>query len=125
MCCLIPSRLLHYPGTISSELAKLQRLEFVAFGGNKIGGSLPTELGLLTNMLLFSAYKNVLTGTLPTELGKLTAATLLSVRDNIITGQIPTQLGLVTFVADVQSKPAGKQSDWHHTARVVQLGVGL
>ena len=71
-------------GTIPSELASLQRLDYLNLASNSLGGPVPSFLGALTTLQsgLMLGY-NSLVGTLPFELSALLSLTGFSINNNL------------------------------------------
>ncbi|KAK6129865.1 hypothetical protein DH2020_036383 [Rehmannia glutinosa] len=97
-------------GPISSDLGKLESLQFLALHDNNLYGAIPPELGNCTqlqSMLLTMLQRNVpyvlvkvtflqgnyLSGLIPSELGNLSQLESLDVSSNSLSGSIPASLG--------------------------------
>lgn len=61
----------HLDSTLSSDIAKLERLEFLDLTNSGFRGPIPSELGSLTNLKFLFFADNNFSSTVPSELGNL------------------------------------------------------
>ncbi|KAK9664444.1 hypothetical protein RND81_14G042500 [Saponaria officinalis] len=77
-------------------LSNSTQLNFLAFDGNLIEGSIPNSIGNLSKVLskLYMG-SNHIHGTIPSTISQLTGLTLLNMSYNEISGPIPSQISLL------------------------------
>ena len=80
-------------GTITAELANLDKLKWLFLHGNDLTGEIPTELAGLANLERLYLNGNELTGVIPKEMGNLAMLERLYLHGNDLTGDIPPELG--------------------------------
>ncbi|KAK6129836.1 hypothetical protein DH2020_036422 [Rehmannia glutinosa] len=80
-------------GPISSDLGKLESLQFLALHDNNLYGAIPPELGNCTQLQSIFLQGNYLSGLIPSELGNLSQLESLDVSSNSLSGSIPASLG--------------------------------
>lgn len=88
-------------GSLSSELAVLDSLQFVSLFDNSIGGTLPIELGLLTGLERLDISKNNVVGEIPREIGNLKSLRHLDLSRNNLIGSIPVEFAQLTYMDDL------------------------
>ncbi|XP_059630664.1 LRR receptor-like serine/threonine-protein kinase EFR isoform X2 [Cornus florida] len=81
-----------FEGTIPRDIGKLQKLEDIYLGRNKITGTIPHSLGNISSLLLLAMENNYIQGEMPPELGQLSSLMALNFGDNQLTGVIPQQI---------------------------------
>ncbi|KAK4357865.1 hypothetical protein RND71_023475 [Anisodus tanguticus] len=87
-------------GPISSDIGKLDHLQFLSLHGNNFYGNIPPELGNCTELKSISLQGNYLSGLIPDELGKLSKLEKLDLSSNSLSGNIPASLGkLINLVS--------------------------
>ena len=79
------------------------RVIYIGFYSNYLGGSLPSSLGNLTNLQQLNLTFNHISGSIPSSLGNLTNLTFLSLSFNQFTGNIPSQLGNLTNLQSLET----------------------
>ena len=80
-------------GPIPPELASLALLEWLSLGSNQLSGPIPVELAALSKLRVLQLSRNQLTGPIPAELGSLSNLRRLALSQNQLTGPIPSSLG--------------------------------
>ncbi|KAL3651000.1 LRR receptor-like serine/threonine-protein kinase FEI 2 [Castilleja foliolosa] len=80
-------------GPISSEIGKLESLQFLALHDNNLYGTIPSELGNCTQLQSLFLQGNYLSGLVPSELGNLSQLEFLDLSSNSLSGSIPGSLG--------------------------------
>ncbi|XP_059306272.1 LRR receptor-like serine/threonine-protein kinase FEI 1 [Lycium ferocissimum] len=83
-------------GPISSDIGKLDHLQFLSLHGNNFYGNIPPELGNCTELKSLSLQGNYLNGVIPDELGNLSKLEKLDLSSNSLSGNIPASLGKLT-----------------------------
>ncbi|XP_060179636.1 LRR receptor-like serine/threonine-protein kinase FEI 1 [Lycium barbarum] len=89
---------LRLSGPISSDIGKLDHLQFLSLHGNHFYGNIPPELGNCTELKSLSLQGNYLSGVIPDELGNLSKLEKLDLSSNSLSGNIPASLGKLTNV---------------------------
>ncbi|XP_047966850.1 LRR receptor-like serine/threonine-protein kinase FEI 1 [Salvia hispanica] len=80
-------------GPISSDLGKLESLQFLALHDNNLYGAIPPELGNCTQLQSVFLQGNYLSGFIPGELETLSQLQNLDLSSNSLSGSIPASLG--------------------------------
>jgi hypothetical protein len=80
-------------GPISSDIGKLDRLQFLALHDNNFYGAIPPALGNCTALLSLFLQGNYLSESVPSELGNLLELERLDISSNSLSGSIPSSLG--------------------------------
>ncbi len=84
-------------GSLSGEIAKLERLEKLHINGAVFNdSSIPEELGELTELRELSLKQCGLTGEIPESLGNLKKLVILDLENNLLEGSIPDCIGKLT-----------------------------
>ncbi|XP_047341064.1 LRR receptor-like serine/threonine-protein kinase FEI 2 isoform X2 [Impatiens glandulifera] len=86
-------------GSISSDIGKLDNLEFLALHNNNFYGPIPPELANCTKLRSLYLQGNYFSGSIPSELGNLSTLENLDVSSNILSGAIPQTLGKLDKLA--------------------------
>lgn len=79
-------------GPISSDIGKLENLQFLALYDNNFYGNIPPELGDCMKLKSLYLQGNYLSGVVPYELGNLTELLNLDISSNSLGGKIPPSL---------------------------------
>ncbi|KAL8154490.1 hypothetical protein AgCh_000012 [Apium graveolens] len=79
-------------GSISSDIGKLENLQFLALYDNNLYGNIPPELGSCTKLQSLYLQGNYLSGVVPNELGNLTELLNLDISSNSLGGNLPPSL---------------------------------
>ncbi|CAK9184275.1 unnamed protein product [Ilex paraguariensis] len=86
-----------FEGILPTSITNLSsQLTFLTFGGNKIGGSIPSEISNLFHLNALDMNTNFLRGNLPASIGMHTNLQIFLVGANQLTGEIPSSLGNIT-----------------------------
>ncbi|XP_039142787.1 probable LRR receptor-like serine/threonine-protein kinase At3g47570 [Dioscorea cayenensis subsp. rotundata] len=84
-------------GTLPSSVVNLSTtLQILAIGYNRMTGSLPSGIQNLINLISLDVSTCNLRGEIPAEIGKLSNLQWLGLSSNKFTGQIPTSIGNLT-----------------------------
>ncbi|CAI9095368.1 OLC1v1031307C1 [Oldenlandia corymbosa var. corymbosa] len=75
-------------GSLSSEIASLNKLRVLSLHSNELTGVIPPEIGKLSNLELLLLNSNNLNGVLPLPLSNCTKLTVLTLRGNFLTGDL-------------------------------------
>lgn len=86
-------RYMDMPGTIPSDINKLENLKYLHFGGNRFIGTIPSEIGDLSKLEILMLFSNQLTGELPNSLGNLSKLFWLFISNNFFEGSFPLTMG--------------------------------
>ncbi|GFP81567.1 LRR receptor-like serine/threonine-protein kinase fei 1 [Phtheirospermum japonicum] len=88
-------------GPISSEIGKLESLQFLALHDNNLYGTIPSELGNCTQLQSLFLQGNYLSGLIPSELGNLSQLEFLDLSSNSFSGSIPDSLGKLSKLSSL------------------------
>ncbi|KAH7860200.1 hypothetical protein Vadar_010547 [Vaccinium darrowii] len=88
-------------GSIPPEWAST-KLDFMAFGVNRLSGTIPKYLGRITTLKTLSLESNMFNGTVPAELGNLVNLQLFNLNSNNLTGELPKELNNLINLREVR-----------------------
>ncbi|TYI93546.1 hypothetical protein E1A91_D02G142800v1 [Gossypium mustelinum] len=76
-----------------SSLIRLQNLNFLDLGSNRLTGFIPQEISGCRNLTFLDLHSNSIGGTLPLSLSKLISLQFVDFSDNLIEGTLSSSLG--------------------------------
>ncbi|KAK8309702.1 hypothetical protein V6Z12_D02G141100 [Gossypium hirsutum] len=76
-----------------SSLIRLQNLNFLDLGSNRLTGFIPQEISGCRNLTFLDLHSNSIGGTLPLSLSKLISLQFVHFSDNLIEGTLSSSLG--------------------------------
>ncbi|DAD49375.1 TPA_asm: hypothetical protein HUJ06_031797 [Nelumbo nucifera] len=85
-----------FEGPIPMETMKLDELQELRVGKNKLNGTIPTDIGLLSNLRILELQENQFHGPIPSSIGKLTMLQELNLQKAGLNSSIPDELGFCT-----------------------------
>ncbi|XP_051151674.1 LRR receptor-like serine/threonine-protein kinase FEI 1 isoform X2 [Andrographis paniculata] len=88
-------------GPISSDIGKLENLQYLALHDNNFYGEIPPEIGNCTQLQSLFLQGNYLSGLIPSELGKLSQLENLDLSSNSLSGSIPASLGKLSKLSSL------------------------
>jgi Leucine-rich repeat (LRR) protein len=79
--------------SVPSQIAMLQKLQYLDLEVNQIKGTIPIELMMLAALTRLELGYNLLTGPIPSQIANLTNLQILGLSGNQFTGSIPSSIG--------------------------------